>query len=238
MTSSLPLELTDVTRVYGKGDARVVAVDNISLQVAEGEIVVIIGPSGSGKTTLLSVAGCLLKPTSGSVKVMGLDVTSLTERRLPRVRLRHIGFVFQDFNLLAPLTAEENVLIAMNLAGGRGHGANDRARKLLDELGLLGRASRLPSELSAGEQQRVAIARALANGPDVVLADEPTASLDSKTGHRVMTMLTAAIQRKEAKALVVVTHDVRVLEFADRILWMEDGRLHARAGESLAGISV
>jgi putative ABC transport system ATP-binding protein len=226
MIGNAPLELHDVTKIYGKEPDRVTAVDRVSLTVGEGEVVVIIGPSGSGKTTLLSMAGCLLKPTSGRIAVMGTEITSLGERRLPDIRIRHIGFVFQSFNLLAPLSAEENVLIAMNLAGRHGRAARVRARALLDDLGLAHRASRRPDDLSAGERQRVAIARALANQPDVILADEPTANLDSATGHRVMTLLTDAIRRTEARALVVVTHDSRVLDTADRVLHMEDGRVH------------
>ncbi len=238
MNTALPLELTEVIKVYGRPPSQVLAVNGITFRMAEGEIVVVIGPSGSGKTTFLSIAGCLMKPTSGSVRVMGQEVTSLTERELPRVRLKHVGFVFQSFNLLEPLTAEENVVIAMNLAGRQGHAARSRAREILDELGLLDRASRRPNELSAGEQQRVAIARALANRPDVLLADEPTANLDSRTGQRVMAMLASAIKREEAKGLVVVTHDTRVLEFADRVLWMEDGRIFDNTPASAASDEV
>jgi putative ABC transport system ATP-binding protein len=217
-------------------------VDRVSLAVRAGEVVVIIGPSGSGKTTLLSLAGCLLRPTAGRIRVMGTDISRLSERRLPDIRIRHIGFVFQSFNLLEPLTAEENVRIALNLAGHHDRAARARSQALLEELGLGARAGRRPDELSAGERQRVAIARALANRPEVILADEPTANLDAATGHRVMGLLTAAIHRGEAKALVVVTHDSRVLDVADRVLRMEDGRLseelhavRARGGEFSAG---
>jgi putative ABC transport system ATP-binding protein len=221
----LPLEMTSVSRVYGEGPAQVIAVDDINLCAGMGQVVMIVGPSGSGKTTLLSLAGCLLKPTAGSIRVMGREVAGLTERELPQIRLRHIGFVFQSFHLLAPLDARENVLIAMNLAGKRGSDASERADALLGELGLAERSQRRVHELSAGEQQRVAIARALANQPDVLLADEPTASLDSQTGRKVMQLLASAVARKETGALIVVTHDTRVLKFADRVLWMEDGHL-------------
>jgi putative ABC transport system ATP-binding protein len=227
--ATFPLRLIDVTRVYGEAPAAVVAVNHVSLSAKDGETLVIIGPSGSGKTTLLSMAGCMLKPTSGTVEVMGIDVSKLSERRLPEVRIRHLGFVFQTFNLLAPLTAEENVLIVMNLAGRRGREARAEARRLLEELGLGQRLRQRPDDLSAGERQRVAIARALANRPDLILADEPTANLDSATGRRVMTLLSQAMRRREAKALVVVSHDSRVLEFADRVLYMEDGQLRERA---------
>jgi putative ABC transport system ATP-binding protein len=208
-------------------------VDGVSFDAPQGEVTVIVGPSGSGKSTLLSIAGCLLRPTAGRVEVMGRDITALREAQLPDVRARHIGFVFQSFNLLEPLTVEENVLIAMNLVGRRGAEARQRANELLGTLGLADRRAHRPRELSAGEQQRVAIARALANRPDVILADEPTASLDSRSGGRVMDLMVDAIHRDEAKALVVVTHDQRILDRADRVLWMSDGRLSDRAEEAL-----
>lgn len=224
-----PLEMKSVTKIYGKEPSEVVAVDNVSFSAPEGSVIVILGPSGSGKTTLLSIAGCLLKPTSGSVQIMGQEVTEMTERQLPGVRLRHIGFVFQTFNLLEPLTALQNVLMPMNLAGHGNLAARERARNLLVQLGLEHRLTNLPPELSAGEKQRVAIARALANQPDVLLADEPTANLDSRSGQRVMSLLSSLVKGGEARALVVVTHDARVLEYADTVLWMEDGMLRQQA---------
>lgn len=233
MTEELPLELVEVTKVYGKPPSEVVAVNNVSFQAHDGEVVVILGPSGSGKTTLLSVAGCLLRPTRGSVIVTGREVSRLTERELPDVRLHRLGFVFQTFNLIQPLTAEENVLMPMNIAGMRSAQARERAARLLEELGLKDFMTRRPNELSAGEQQRVAIARALANSPAVLLADEPTANLDSKTGRRVMNLLRGTIERKEARTLVVVTHDNRVLDFADRVLWMEDGVISEHSPEQV-----
>jgi putative ABC transport system ATP-binding protein len=225
MSSVLPLSLVGVTKVYGRPPSQVRAVDNVTLHAEVGEVIVIVGPSGSGKTTLLSIAGCLLQPSAGRVEVMGHDITALRERELPRIRIRHIGFVFQSFNLLDPLSAEENVRIALNLAGVRGGEALERATDLLDQLGLRHTRHRRPSQLSAGERQRVAIARALANRPSVVLADEPTANLDSRSGLRVMELLSSAVRRGEGQALVVVTHDQRLLDVADRVLWMEDGRL-------------
>jgi putative ABC transport system ATP-binding protein len=229
VSNAVPLRLTGVTKRYGQPPAEVLAVDDVGVTVEEGEVLVVIGPSGSGKTTLLSIAGCLLRPTRGTVEVMGRDVTRLGERALPDVRLREIGFVFQSFQLLDPLTAEENVRIVLNLAGTRGHEARERARDLLERLALGERGARRPSELSAGEQQRVAIARALANRPGLILADEPTANLDSMTGGRVMALLSDAVRSGEGRALVVVTHDQRVLDVADRVLRMEDGRLSERA---------
>lgn len=220
-----PLVLRDVVKVYGTGPAAVEAVRGVSLEVREGEIVAIVGPSGSGKTTLLSIAGCLLRPTSGSVYILGEEATRLGQARLARFRLRHIGFVFQSFNLLPALTAQENVEIALNLAGVTGRAARERARHLLDLLGLTPRAHQRPPDLSAGEQQRLAVARALANAPDIILADEPTANLDSKAGRRVMELMRSAVEQGEAKGLVVVTHDARILDVAHRVLTMEDGLL-------------
>jgi putative ABC transport system ATP-binding protein len=222
---AVPLRLVDVTRVYGVPPRGVTALDHVDLEVRAGEVVVVVGPSGSGKTTLLSVAGCILRPTEGRVEVMGTAVERLGERQLPAIRARHLGFVFQSFNLLAPLTVFENVLIAMNLAGHRGHAARARVTELLAALDLSDRAGWRPRDLSGGEQQRVAIARALANRPDLILADEPTASLDGATGARVMQRLAGAVRDGQARALVVVTHDQRILDAADRVLTMEDGRL-------------
>ncbi|HWQ29299.1 MAG TPA: ABC transporter ATP-binding protein [Dehalococcoidia bacterium] len=222
-----PLVLRDIVKVYGSGPTAVHAVRGVSLEVREGEIVAIVGPSGSGKTTLLSIAGCLLRPTSGSVYILGEEATRLGQARLAQFRLRHIGFVFQSFNLLPALTAQENVEIALNLAGVTGRAARERARHLLDLLGLTPRAHQRPPDLSAGEQQRLAVARALANAPDIILADEPTANLDSKAGRRVMELMRSAVEQGEAKGLVVVTHDARILDVAHRVLTMEDGVLRA-----------
>lgn len=229
MRESHPLALIDVSKVYGAGQAAVRAVDHANLYVDEGEIVAIVGPSGSGKTTLLSVAGCLLRPTTGSVRVLGEEVTQMGELRLAKFRLRHVGFVFQSFNLLPSLSAHENVEIALNLAGRSGRDAWERARTLLELLDLAHRSGNRPGDLSAGEQQRLAVARALANRPDVILADEPTANLDSRAGRRVMELMRSAVEAGEAKALVVVTHDMRIIDLAHRVLTMEDGILAARS---------
>lgn len=224
-TGTATLALDDVSMVFRSSGMEVTAVRSVTVQVQPGETLAIVGPSGSGKTTLLSIAGCLLSPTSGRIRIMGEDVTSVGRARQSAIRLRHIGFVFQSFHLLPALPALENVEIAMNLAGVRGRPAFDRARELLELLDLGHRAGVLPSRLSGGERQRLAVARALANRPEIILADEPTASLDSTAGHRVMDLMHAAVQRGEAKSLVVVTHDTRILGMADRVLLMEDGRL-------------
>jgi putative ABC transport system ATP-binding protein len=220
-----PLVLREIVKTYGSGAGAVEAVRGVSLSVARGEIVAIVGPSGSGKTTLLSIAGCLLRPTSGEVVILGDEVTGLGDARLAGFRLRHIGFVFQTFNLLPSLTTGENVEIALNLAGLAGKPAHDRAAQLLDLLELTPRAHQRPPDLSGGEQQRLAVARALANRPDIILADEPTANLDSHAGHRVMELMRSAVEAGEAKGLVIVTHDTRILDLAHRVLQMEDGRV-------------
>jgi len=215
-----------VDKVYGVGDAEVRAVDGISITLAAGEVTLVMGPSGSGKTTLLFLLGGLLRPTAGHVWVDGHDLAALPERKLPGVRLRTFGFVFQDFNLLANLTARENVQVPMELAKVPVAKAEARATELLTRLGLGSRLDFLPEKLSGGEKQRVSIARALANRPRVVLADEPTANLDSKLGKEVVGLLKGAAREANA-AVVMVSHDSRIVDAADRLLLMEDGRLVA-----------
>jgi putative ABC transport system ATP-binding protein len=227
MTAAAPLALEHVSKTYGAGDNVVYAVRDASFTVEPGEIVAVVGPSGSGKTTLLSIAGCLLRPTSGRVFVLGREVTSLGQLRLSRFRLRHIGFIFQAFNLLPALSARENVEVALNLGGTDGASAHRRADELLEMLELSARARQRPPDLSGGEQQRLAVARALANRPDIILADEPTANLDSRAGHRVMELMRSAVAAGEAKGLVVVTHDTRIVDLAHRVLLMEDGMLRS-----------
>ncbi len=226
-TGPLPLVLEGVSKTFGEGAAAVHAVRDVHLEVGQGEIVAIVGPSGCGKTTLLSMAGCLLRPTAGRIVILGEDVTNMGQGSLARVRRERIGFVFQAFNLLAPLTVRENVEVALNLAGMGGREARQRSGQLLEILGLGHRVNQRPPNLSGGEQQRLAVARALANRPDIILADEPTANLDSKAGHRVMEVLRTAVEAGEAKGLVIVTHDVRILGLAHRVMAMEDGALVA-----------
>lgn len=218
-----PLVVHDISKSFGSGDSKVLAVDRVSFQVEEGEVVVIIGPSGCGKTTLLSLLGCLLRPTSGEISILGEEVTRLSERRRAQFRLRHIGFVFQSFNLISALNATENVEIALNLAGMTGAAARRRVSGLFELLDLTQRAPMRPNDMSGGEQQRLAIARALANRPDIIFADEPTASLDSRAGRAVMGLMQSAVKAGETKGLVVVTHDMRILDVAHRVLAMEDG---------------
>lgn len=223
MTEPL-LTTTGLTKVYGNGPASVRAVDHVDLAVGAGELALIMGPSGSGKTTLLSMVGGLLRPTEGRVTIAGADLTTLTRRELTRLRRESIGFVFQTFNLLESLNALENVEIALNLAGIKGVAARERARHLLTDAGLEARLGFRAGDLSGGERQRVAIARSLANAPQLLLADEPTANLDSKHGREVMHLLRELTAGGD-RAAVVVSHDQRLEKIADRVLWLEDGRL-------------
>ena len=229
MTAAM-LTATEVTKVFGTGRTAVRAVHDVSLEIAPGELVMIMGPSGSGKTTLLSILGGLMRPSSGHVTVDGIDLTALNESELPDVRARKIGFIFQAFNLLSSLTAEENVLFPAQLVAGGVRAARTRASALLERLGLADRRRALPRTLSGGEKQRVAIARALINDPPVILADEPTGNLDSGHGQEVL-MILHEVARDEGRAVLVVTHDPRVEDIADRILWLEDGALRDRRAE-------
>jgi putative ABC transport system ATP-binding protein len=222
------LRLDNVSKVFGGGETAVRAVDSASLTVDANEIVLIMGPSGSGKTTLLAICGALLSPTAGRVWLGAAEVTALSEKELTGLRLRSIGFIFQSFNLLLNLTALENVRVVMEAAGVPKRAADVRARDLLAELRLSPRVDYLPEKLSAGERQRVAIARALANDAALILADEPTGNLDSKTGYQVMHML-ERLARERSKTVVAVTHDHRIADVADRVLWLEDGRLSGKA---------
>lgn len=221
------LKLSRVTKIYGSGHTAVTALREANLTVGQGEVVLIMGPSGSGKTTLLSVAGGLLQPTSGEVRLAGQTITGLTEKELPLLRLKHIGFIFQSFNLLSALTVLENVRLVLDLAGAEKRKTAKRATALLEEEGLGGKINRLPKELSGGEAQRVSIARALVNDPDIILADEPTANLDSVSGHKIM-MLLKGLAKEKGKSIVIVSHDQRIIDVADRVLWLEDGRLSDR----------
>lgn len=219
------LELNNVTKTYGSGHTAVEAAKHIDLQVKPGEIVLIMGPSGSGKTTILSIAGLLLQPSEGEITLAGRKINGLNQRDIATLRLKKLGFVFQAYNLLSALSARENVEVVMNLAGVGGKAARQRAEELLTMLGLVHRFDHLPAELSGGEKQRVAIARALANDAPLILADEPTGNLDSETGREVMELLCCGLDRDQGRAIVIVTHDHRIKEIADRILWLEDGVL-------------
>lgn len=224
MTPVLAVE--NVTKTYDMGGQPVHALRGVDLALPGGEVLLLLGPSGSGKTTLLSIMGCILRATSGRVLVDGRDVTRVAERDLPAVRLRHFGFVFQGFNLFPALTAAENVEIALGLKGLRGRAARRAAREALAAVGLDDKADALPANLSGGQKQRVAIARALAGNPSIILADEPTAALDSTSGRLVMDLLRSLASDRN-RAVVIVTHDSRTFRYADRIVAIEDGRLAA-----------
>lgn len=223
------LELADVRHHYGAGEAAVQALQGITLSVDRGEVVLVVGPSGGGKTTVLLVMGLLLTPDSGAVRIGGRDIGGLSERERANLRLLRLGFLFQDYNLLNSLTSAENVAVPLRYAGVRKPAALKRAAELLDSLGLADRAGHRPAELSGGEKQRVAAARALAIGPEVILADEPTANLDSGTGRKVSEQLAAAARAQDA-AVVIVTHDPRLDDIADRVVHLEDGRMLEAAG--------
>lgn len=216
--------MTGVRKTFELGDQEVVALDEVDLAV-DDEMLVLMGPSGSGKTTLLSVAGALLAPTGGTVRVGGEDISGLDDRGLSRFRREQVGFVFQNVNLVPFLSARENLLVVRELGGGRrDRTAGDRADQLLGELGLADRAGNLPAQLSGGQRQRVAIGRALMNDPALVLVDEPTSALDSELGRQVMQLLRDEVTGRGVAA-IVVTHDELVTEFGDRTLRMADGRL-------------
>ena len=220
--ASARLTVEHLTKRFGEGDTSVTAVNDVSLSVKPGEIVLIMGPSGSGKTTLLLMLGALLRPTQGSIRFDDQVLSDLHENRLPDIRLRQVGFIFQDFNLLSALSAVENVALVAKLAGLKNREAHARAEELLRELGLGDRLAFLPEKLSGGEKQRVSIARSLVNDPALILADEPTANLDSKNGHVLMRRL-QQIARDKGISVVIVSHDQRIRDIADRVLWLEDG---------------
>jgi len=214
----------DVHKSYGVGQRRQPILRGISLSIAAGETLYLTGPSGSGKTTLLSLLGCLLTPDQGSVQVLGREVARMSSRERTAFRRRHLGFVFQSFNLFPTLSALDNIRLVLSVQGVGLKAATARAEELLDQVGLAGRGRMRPGLLSGGECQRVAIARALAAQPALLFADEPTAALDAENGRAAMTLLTRLV-RERGVTLVVVTHDERIFPFADRIARLDDGRL-------------
>ena len=223
MTDTKGLHITKLTKRFGSGATEVVAVRDVSLDIEPGEVVLIMGPSGSGKSTLLLMLGALLKPSEGSIRLNDVELSALSESRLPDIRLREFGFIFQDFNLLSALSVLDNVAFAAELAGNGRKQARTKATELLTELGLGQRLDFPPEKLSGGEKQRVAIARALINEPTMILADEPTANLDSSHGRETMRLL-RAIAKERGRGVIIVSHDERIKSIADRVLWLEDGQ--------------
>ncbi len=222
------LSLEGVTKVYGSAERAVTALYDVDLQAHAGEVVLVMGPSGSGKTTLLTIAGALLRPTRGTVRVCNTDITRMGEGDLASIRREKVAFVYQSFNLLEALTALENVSLVTTPGGLNGATPQERAKEVLSTLGLGQRLNSLPKQMSDGEKQRVAIARALAKDPALMLADEPTANLDAKRGHEVMELLRQKALETN-KAVVIVSHDHRIRDIADRVVRLEDGRLQAES---------
>ncbi|HYO52466.1 ABC transporter ATP-binding protein [Archangium sp.] len=221
------LEAHAITKTFQEGHETVTVLRGATLALEQGEIVTLEGPSGSGKTTLLSIIGCILTPTSGRLVVEGEEVDIRRRERLPEIRKRSVGFVFQQYNLFPALTAVENVEFALNIKGQRGREARQEAERVLHAVGLGDRMNFLPRELSGGQKQRVALARALAGHPPILLADEPTANLDSEVGGQVLRMF-HELAKRENRALLIVTHDPKVRTIADRVLRIANGCL---AGE-------
>jgi putative ABC transport system ATP-binding protein len=220
--TSVVLRAHDIVKELGHGAGKVRALKGVSLNLNPGELTLLMGPSGSGKTTLLSILGCILTPTEGSLTVANQSTAGLPPEGLAALRRKNIGFIFQSYNLFPTLTAEENVRLALDVRGDRGSEATVAAQRALQRVGLRHKLKSYPANLSGGEQQRVAVARALAGSPSVLLADEPTAALDSENGMAVMQLL-ADIARDRTRAVLAVTHDPRTVPFASRILRIEDG---------------
>jgi putative ABC transport system ATP-binding protein len=218
------IEAVNVSKVLGTGPARVQALKDVSLNLASGELTILMGPSGSGKTTLLSVLGCMLAPTAGTVRICGTSISGAGPQELAKVRRQHIGFVFQSYHLFSTLTAAENVQLALDVRGEQGPKAMAKTEEVLASVGLTSKMASFPRELSGGEQQRVAIARAIVAEPSAILADVPTSALDAANGQATMAIL-SVIAKDRGRAVLVVTHDPRLFSFADRVLYIEDGSL-------------
>ncbi|KZE14274.1 MULTISPECIES: ABC transporter ATP-binding protein [Priestia] len=218
------LVLESVSKSFGDGENAVDVLNDLSLRVKAGELVAIVGPSGSGKSTFLSIAGALLSPSSGRVIIDGDEINNMSSAQMNSIRLKKIGFIFQSANLIPYLTVRDQLLLVTELEGNRNKEAKKRADDLLEKLGLAHRKHHYPESLSGGERQRVAIARAWMNNPEIIFADEPTASLDSERGRAVVQMLADEVKLR-GKAAVMVTHDQRMLDLCDRVVWMEDGKL-------------
>ncbi len=222
MSKKTILSAKNIVKELGSGAASILALKGVDLELKSGELTLLMGPSGSGKTTLLSILGCIMTATSGTLTVAGTDTAGLDAEELTVLRREHMGFIFQSYNLFPTLSALENVRIALDVRGCKGFKASSRAEEVLREVGLGTRLMNHPGNLSGGEQQRVAVARAIASSPSIILADEPTAALDSENGHAVMELL-ARIAHDQGRCVLAVTHDPRTLGYADRVVRIEDG---------------
>ena len=211
----------DLSKTYGRGDLKVFALKKTNIRIMKGDYIAIIGPSGSGKSTFMNLLGCLDKPTTGSLFIEDTDVSTLNENQLAKIRREKIGFIFQKYNLIPTLNAVENVALSMSFAGKNSKLRSERAKKLLDMVGLSKRVLHKPSEMSGGEQQRVAIARALANDPSIILADEPTGNVDTTSGIKIMNILEDI--NNQGETIIIVTHDPNIAKRARRILRIQDG---------------
>jgi putative ABC transport system ATP-binding protein len=218
------LEAKNISKTFGEGHVQVRAVDKANLTLKGGELTLLMGPSGSGKTTLLSILGCMLTPGKGTLNICGNAVEKAGPERLAEIRRSHIGFIFQSYHLFPTLTAAENIQLALDIRGKNGSKAAEKSHRLLEKVGLSRKSKAFPRQMSGGEQQRVAIARAIVADPSVILADEPTAALDTNNGRAVMNIL-SELARDRDSAVLVVSHDPRVIPFADRIIYIEDGIL-------------
>ena len=234
--SAVVMEAVNVAKVLGTGPAQVRALKGVNLSLRGGELTLLMGPSGSGKTTLLSILGCMLTPTEGIVRVRGASIDGQGPEELAMLRRENIGYVFQSYHLFPTLSATDNVRLALDVRNETGRKAKARAKEALARVGLSQKIANYPRQLSGGEQQRVAIARAVVGEPSVVLADEPTAALDSENGKAIMTIL-AGIARDPNRGVLVVTHDPRLLPYADRIVHIEDGNIVSEETRSKAAAS-
>jgi putative ABC transport system ATP-binding protein len=224
MSARIAMEAQNVSKTFGQGAREVHALSDVSIQIHRGELTLLMGPSGSGKTTLLSILGCILSPTEGRITVAGNPTATLDPEGLAALRRQHLGFIFQSYNLFPTLTSTENVLLALKVRGFEGRQADKLAARALAEVGMGSKAGAHPGTLSGGQQQRLAIARALAGDPAILLADEPTAALDTENGAAVMSLL-ARLAKKGDRAVLAVTHDPRTMRHADRIIEILDGRI-------------
>lgn len=232
--SKVILEAHGIVKVLGSAPNEVQVLKGIDMQLHTGELTLLMGPSGSGKTTLLSILGCILSPTEGRLTLSGFKTHEMNSEELAHLRRKHVGFVFQSYNLVPTLTAVENVMLALDLRDLSGPDAYDYAAEALEAVGLGHRINAMPSKMSGGEKQRVSIARALAGSPSVILADEPTAALDGKNGMAVMELL-AKVAQDTRRAVLAVTHDHRTLQYADRIVTIDDGRIAASDRPKVSG---